>query len=102
MKRKNAPASVVVEIDAPGGRSPRPRRSPTSVRVAPDLGVEAEAADLAGAARHFQIEAAQRLAVEADHGAELHVEVDIDGAALGVGLAAMRRRPSILTKPRPS
>ena len=63
-------------------------------RVAADLGGEPKTADFAGAARHFQVEAAQRLAVIADDGAELHVEIDIDrtlarraaGRAAGHGL----------------
>ena len=45
--------------------------------AAPDLGHETETADLAIAPRHFQFEAAQRLAIMAEHRAELHVEVDI-------------------------
>ena len=62
--------------------------------VAPDLGGEAEAADLARAPRHLEVEAAQRLAVEADHGAELHVEVDIRRRGAWRTDPAMRRRPS--------
>ena len=46
-------------------------------RLAPDLGGQAETANLAGAARHLDVDTAQRLAVEADNGAEFHVEVDI-------------------------
>ena len=47
---------------------------------------------LAGAARHFEIDAAQRFAVEADDGAELDVEVDVDRPLGGLARRAAARR----------
>ena len=61
-------------------------------RVAADLGIEPETANFAGPARHFQIDAAQSFAVEADDGAKLHVEIDIDRPAFGIGFGGRGRR----------
>ncbi len=55
--------------------------------VAPDLGVHDEVADVPAAARELEIEAAQRLAVVADHGADLDVEIDVGLLVLGLGRA---------------
>src|SRR4030081_1353654 len=54
------------------------------------LGAHAEALDLAVPARELEIQGAQRLAVEADDRADLHVEVEVGDAAarLRVGRSA--------------
>ncbi len=70
-------------------------------RVASDLGLHGEAADLAGAACQAQIEAAQRLAIMTDHHAELDVEIE---SACGLCLPWSGASPASedFTKLRPS
>src|SRR5205085_11767903 len=46
-------------------------------RVTSKFGIERKIGDDAGATRHFQIQAAQRLAVEANDGADLDVEINV-------------------------
>jgi hypothetical protein len=53
------------------------RISPTSGRIASDLGVHGEGANPAATARHAPIEAADRLAEMPRHHAELDVEIEI-------------------------
>ena len=51
---------------------------PIERRVAPDLARHGKGANVASTARHFQIEATQRLAVMAGHRAELDVKIEVD------------------------
>ena len=60
--------------------------------IAAELGIHAEAADLAGTAREFELEVAQRFSVETDHGAEPQIEIEIDRRLIfGVGPRAGNR-----------
>ena len=61
--------------------------------VAAKLGVHAEGADLAAAAGKLEIKVAQRLSIEADHGAKPQIEVKIDRRfVFCIGTAAGDRR----------
>jgi len=46
--------------------------------IAADLARHGKGANVAATARHFQVEATQRLAVMAGHRAELHIKVEVD------------------------
>ena len=75
----------------------RTRRSPIERRVAADLGVHGEGADVAAAARQLQIEAAQRFAVVAGDRAELDIEIEVGCFCLALlgGRAGQRRLDEI-------